>query len=955
VKNNFTTLKVILKTKNSKEPRLRKLELEDKRIYFVMSPHINYYHSYRGDSFGTDGFGLDMKIMRKILDDITICEDQGLCKGKVRISWDYSDLYWSVQLQQKYQPEVLENVIERCKQGKDEVIIGSWGNCALPILNTEEFIQQCTWNLENSIGIGLQQLFPNRIAPYLRVQETMFTHGMIELFEKVGIKGILNYYAVIPFDTCRPLINPRLDWNQRYGLVDFKSTVSDVNCFMIPMYGIGDIIDHLSIEKWFEFIRKKQKSGDIEGHALVVLNHDMDSPAWKGTKVPKFLRWMPNTGGIKEFIKAVDKFEYVELMNLLDIVPKLKKYGAITIKQDLADGCWCGYYNWAQKYSNTQYWTLSQHARWLKCATDTLIAQNITQTNLKEINAFLRHPDDSFDTYTKNMILFSSTTHFGMSMPFQHPHRQKTALKYGIKSFKLAEKAFSTALEIAISSEWRSTGEDGYNLYILPIQNRGTTEKEISPIYSTILIKSDLPSSIITDGYLVLHKDRYCIWKDEINEKYVLEGFLSPSSLNKKGYFKYRMKNANIVPILDETDIDLNASTTSLKNKFIKITFDKNGKIKSFLFKGREFSSKNFLDSAIVFGHPKDIKKYNSLSDKVKVLHDGSNNFSASVRISSNFAMIDELEVTVKKTLKVYADIPYLFIDVQMIIPEIKGIITSDSNIYGVKITYDDRWQEVIPCEIRPNILGMNNNYLRIWKHNFFGHTNHFDLDMADVDPKNADVDCFVSNVSNGWMAVSNQEKGLLIGFNSLKAANFAFTPIKIREKGFEDLEQIGQQIRINPFGTYFGKMLHHWIQGSTGHAQQIIPNYSNTFKSTAPTFSGKTLEFNLLLSPYLIVDSDMPPKSIQSFANHFSFPPLVIFQDRQTGQVHGNHSLLDDLTKKLVKKYNIEKILNKTYLEWVEIINQEEKIREEKERDDISLSFSHMIRFLIDGLRSKF
>ena len=254
-----------------------KFEIDGKKIYFVISPHINYYHSYRGDSIGTDGFGLDMKIMRYILDTLDECENEGLCEGNIKISWDYSDLYWSVQLQRKYQPDVLERVQNRVKQCKDEVIIGSWGNNALSILDTEEFIQQCKWNLNNSMGIGLEQLFPKtRIAPYLRVQETMFTQGMIELFDQIGIKGIFNYYAVIPFDTTRPLINPRLDWNQRYGLVEFKSTVSKAKCIMIPMYGAGDVIDHLSIEKWFKFIRKHQQNGNIEGHALVFLNHDMD-------------------------------------------------------------------------------------------------------------------------------------------------------------------------------------------------------------------------------------------------------------------------------------------------------------------------------------------------------------------------------------------------------------------------------------------------------------------------------------------------------------------------------------------------------------------------------------------------------------------------------------------------------------------------------------------------------
>ncbi len=887
--------------------------------------------------------------MQQILDSINKCEDEGFCDGKIRISWDYSDLYWSVQLQQKYQLDVLEQVIDRVKQSKDEVIIGSWGNNALPILDTEEFLLQYSWNMENEMGIGLKQLFPGRIAPYIRVQETMFTQGMIELFKKVGIKGILNYYAVIPFDTARPLINPRLDWNQRYGLVNFKSTISDKSCVMIPMYSFGDIIDHLSVEKWFKFIHRNQKSGNIEGHALVVLNHDMDSPAWKGTAVPRFMKWMPNTGGIREIIKAVDKLEYVKLVNLLEIVPKLTIYGSCTIRQDLADGCWCGYYNWAQKYSNTKFWTIGQQSRWLKCATDTLISQMITKSNLSQINSYLRNDDDSVNSHIKNKVLFSSTTHFGMSMPFQHPHRQKTALKYVINSFELAKKAFNLALSEALKSTWNST-DDAINMYILPIQTRGITGKEKKSIESPILFRTELPKEFEGIRKINSHEMPFHIKKDNNHETNLLEAIIPSSSLNKLGYIKFNLYINREKPTIRRIDEDLIASKRVLKNKYIKLEFDDNGKINSFVFEAIEFSSRHLLDSAIVFGKPKRLQRYNSTSDEIQVLQDGSNNFSASVKIISLFKIINGLEVKVEKVLQVYANIPQVFIKVYMTIPEIKGTATSDSNIYGVKTEFDDRWQEIIPCEIRPSIIAKNGSYLRIWKHNFFGHTTYFDLDMVEVDPKNADIDCFVSNISDGWMAMSNREQGLLIAFNSLKAANFAFTPIKIRAEGFADLDQKGQQIRINPFGTYYGKMLHHWTHG-TGHAQQIIPNYSSTFKSTAPTFSGKTIRFELIIIPYL---GDKPSNLTQSSANHFSFPPLIIFQDPTTRKFYGNHLQLYLEMEKIKKEYGIEEILTKSYLEWVDIVNQEEKQPEEKERDDMNLRFGHLFKFLIDGVRSK-
>ena len=46
-----------------------------------------------------------------------------------------------------------KNCHERCKKGKDEVLLGSWGNVAKPILDSEEFYRDHEWFLENSMGI----------------------------------------------------------------------------------------------------------------------------------------------------------------------------------------------------------------------------------------------------------------------------------------------------------------------------------------------------------------------------------------------------------------------------------------------------------------------------------------------------------------------------------------------------------------------------------------------------------------------------------------------------------------------------------------------------------------------------------------------------------------------------------------------------------------------------------
>jgi len=445
------------------------LNIEQKKIYLVLSPHINYYHSYRGDSRGDAGFGKDLKMMRGILDELDRIEDVGFKFGNTRITWDYGDTFWSIQLQKEFQQDVLDRVIERCKKGKDEVLIGSWGNVAQPILDTEEFIQQHKWFLENSMGIGLNQLFPGRVAPYARTQETMFTQGMIELYNKLGVEGICIYYSMYGFDVARPFINPRLDWNQRYGVVKFNSTITDASCLMIPMYGFGDILDYCSIKRWFEIIRQKQKSGVISGHALIFLNFDMDYENWIGLKLPKFLNWMPNSRGLMEFAEAVDQYDYAEFTNLLEIIPKLKVQGETLLREDVADGMFNGYYNWAQKFNNTKFWTIGQSARWLKCISDTLISEGLVKNSKSEINNFLRNTNDSADSYLKNKILFASTTNFGMAMPFLHSDRRKTAMSYVLKSFIASEKAVNLATREMVKTITNDYSEFKSIISITPI------------------------------------------------------------------------------------------------------------------------------------------------------------------------------------------------------------------------------------------------------------------------------------------------------------------------------------------------------------------------------------------------------------------------------------------------------------------------------------------------------
>jgi hypothetical protein len=943
------------------------LEISKKKIYLVLSPHINYYHSYRGDSKGDTGFGKDIEMMRRIVEELDKIEDIGL--GPARISWDYGDTFWSIQLQKEYQQDVLERVMERCKKGKDEVLIGQWGNVMQPVLDTEEFLQQHQWFLENSMGIGVNQLFPGRVAPYARTQESMFTQGMIELYNKIGVKGICNYYSVYGFDITRPFLNPRLDWNQRYGLIKFKSTLSNASCLMIPTYAFGDLLDFCSLKRWFNIIRKKQISGEISGHALFFFNYDMDYENWVGMDLPKFLSWLPIAQGLKQFAEVVDQLDYVEFANLLEIVPQLEVHGEVTLREDVADGVWNGYYNWAQKFNNTRFWTVGQQARWLKCVSDTLTTNKIAKESVSNINRFIRDSDESTETYLKNKILFASTTNFGMAMPFLHSDRRKTAISYGLKSFFYSNKAFEIGLNEIVRGFNQNFKEYNNLLYILPTSKRGITEKEVIPLSDYLLVQLKL-STKLSDEFRRDNKDlrilninsketltSFSIYNtnSEIDSKLQIEALIPKSEFNHDG-----SRSALYSLDFSETKSNINnkmrngiiATKNSLKNKYISLEINERGKINSFQFNNIEFACPSFLESSITYGNKKKPKSYHSSKDNVVVQRNGEDGFSASILITSEFFIEEEYQVRALKTLKLYADLPYLFVDVSMEIPEIKGetinVGKSDGGMYFVDEKYQEKWQEIVPCEIRPNIIGLN-EYLKIWKRNFLGVVDFFKLDMKEVDPKNADIDCLVANISDGWMSLSNKEKGLLIGFNSLKAANFAFSPIKIKDKGFGDLDIKGQQVRINPFGTYFGKILHYWTEGN-GHAQKIVADVTGTDESTAPTFDGKKVEFNLIISPYL---KDSPPKLIQDFANHFSFEPLIVLKRNAKDDVFTNHQQYIKSNEKMVEEFGAEELMNIPYMEWVKKVNESYKPIDSKSSFNFP-SILNIMRIFYDGIKGR-
>src|SRR5512136_2829933 len=188
------------------------------KVYVTLGFHINFYHSWRGDTPDEAGFGTDMRVIRGILAMLERANAAGL---QARGYWD-AEVYWTFQeILPQHSPDILQGIRRRVQAGLDEIVPGPFNNGANHAATADEFRRSVEWAIENPWGSGLKQLF-GKVASFYRPQETMFTVGQETILKECGVDGLMLYYAGVPFNTFSNFI-PTLDDEKRYNLLWFRS------------------------------------------------------------------------------------------------------------------------------------------------------------------------------------------------------------------------------------------------------------------------------------------------------------------------------------------------------------------------------------------------------------------------------------------------------------------------------------------------------------------------------------------------------------------------------------------------------------------------------------------------------------------------------------------------------------------------------------------------------------
>jgi len=908
--------------------------MAENKIYLVLGFHVNYNHSWRGDRNDRTGFGLDSQVIEGILD---ILDGANKAGSPARGTWDF-DNYWSIEnIMTNYAPELLDRIVSRVKDGPDEVILDAWNNGMLGATSTEEFSETLSRTISNGAGSGIRDLFGD-YSPVIRTQETMFTQGSIELLLEQGVDAICLYYSSVPFDAIRNFV-PRLSPNEMFNPLWLNSTESGARMKMIPMYSQGDIVNNVSIKRWARKIRAMQDGGDIPGNALIYINMDADAELWTGLPLPGLLKKIPNSGGLREFIDVVEETDYIEFGTLGGYLDDNEPVGELTVRQDLADGSHTGYNSWTEKEENHRLWRISERARRFARIAEAAGAEEGSGDDVGEL---LQKGEDS---YFEHKLRLLSTTHFGMHSPAVHYERAQVG-------FHFARNALDRAAEAARNAVGQlpppsPAGEDSlfsFSVLDQPGYRGG------SPTQAGTRVLVRVPFGPVDTG---LPPEKLGVFDGDNSpvpfdfESFELDGDGNAVSgvlavLHTAGggaRAEYRLapgRSAQGEPAV-KTAGDL------LDNGEIEMHLDSRGRVRSLVTAGEEYSSPRLVTLGATYRTEKNKKYFTPRAYTVVESGTGPKGNLGRIELESRSVIFHEgknYPIEAKYVYSVFAGLPYLFLDAGVKFPETPCRGDETSMATGSSRKFDTNWYEVMPAQVRPGVYSLPGRVLRVWKHNYMDAVNYYEFDYGRIDKKNKDVDSCNNHVTDGWVAVSNTQKGFLISCDAVMNSSPAYCPMRLREKDGR------QAVYLNPFGTYSGKQFSHLHEGLNVGAA-IMKLVAPQLRTVAPSYNGRTVKFRMMMAPYA---GDGPPEELRGEAGRFSMPPAVIVAGEGGAASLVEDPVIGEELAAAVQEYELDKFTGWRYKDFLDLRNR--GLKPGVPRDTGGQSPLKLIRTIIDGIR---
>ncbi|MCP4749378.1 MAG: hypothetical protein GY866_00660 [Proteobacteria bacterium] len=820
------------------------------RIFLAFRFHANFYHSYRGDTPDELGFGKDIRIIRHIIQVLDTYNRRGV---DVCGTWDYENYFSLEKIMPVHCPDIIESLKRRVDQGRDEIQLMSYNNALLSSHSAKEFEDAVVWSIANTAGSGVRDIF-GTFGSMVRPQEMMYTPIHLKLYPHYGVESISLFYSALPFNAFSNFMPP-LSTEERYNPLRLTYPGIEESMTLVPAYNVGDLADNISLGKWVKRLRQEQLEMAEPKDLLLLLDMDADDEFWVGVDIPvlkKFYTTLKGLSGLLESVRDLDYVSYTTPCRYLEEHPPL---GSVVIGQDTADGNFDGLSSWAEKWSSQQLWTGLERSRVLELQTLRLLEMAENGSVPKTVAPLMA---SSYENRLKSF----STTHFGLSSPVLNLSRLKIANKLVGSVVADAADAFNL-LKDAVGKEGET--EDNFAL-IDYTRGISTAAASFQPQPSQGLARLPLQSlEAKTESVNLLDATGNVVpcafrLKKEKPEGELL--WVENMKPNERKDYHLEFDSAEKVPT--RVDKPVVMTETSMRNESISLQFDANHHLTGLAFAGREMARDRFLDSTVTYADRKCGVPLWTVSES-QILAQGMIGITK-MRAEIVIKADGEKRVFLERELMLAAGLPYLYVNMTVHYPQtpLRKYIKKRAKLLEQK--WDGYWHEVLPCEIAPALFGRQGRHLRVWKHNFCGHMSFYDLNYADFS-KNEELDSFNNHITNGWVAVSDGDRGLLVAQTADALSSFAFCPMRTRK-----LEQ-GTGIFLNPFGSYNGRQLNYGT-AYTGLGKLAALATSDHLEPCAASFNGSKQEFSLLVAPYA---GNEPPEEIRNDAAAFSYPYLLL------------------------------------------------------------------------------
>ncbi len=173
-------------------------------VHLAFRFHVNFYHSYRGDTPDEAGFGKDIRVIRHILDVLDRLNAEGV---PIRATWDLENAFSLGEIMPAHCSDLIARLQQRVRDGRDEIELMSYNNGLISAHTAVEFDAAIGRAWTNAEGSGLCDLF-DVVRPVVRPQEMLTTPLHLKLYRRHGIEAISLFYSAVPFNTFSTFIDP---------------------------------------------------------------------------------------------------------------------------------------------------------------------------------------------------------------------------------------------------------------------------------------------------------------------------------------------------------------------------------------------------------------------------------------------------------------------------------------------------------------------------------------------------------------------------------------------------------------------------------------------------------------------------------------------------------------------------------------------------------------------------